>query len=115
MDVVRAGRGYETVSGIPIEADPASLVKVADSLKEYRRWMDLTRLQAVGMISGLRKQVPFVLHGVNGAKLCRYVADFVYVERGQRVVEDTKGVLTAMYKLKKKMLADEYGVAIRES
>ena len=45
----------------------------------------------------------------------KYVADFVYEENGQTVVEDVKGVKTPVYKLKKRMLAEKYGIVIKET
>lgn len=47
--------------------------------------------------------------------MTRYRADFVYVENGERVVEDVKGRITAMYRLKRAWLLAEYGIRIRET
>ena len=44
-----------------------------------------------------------------------YVADFTYLENGQYVVEDFKGMKTDVYKLKKKLLLWRFGLQIRES
>ena len=104
---------------------------VFDSAKEYRRWCDLQLLQASGMISNLRRQVEFPLLPVQrepdtvGPKGGRkkgkviekgvsYVADFVYDEDGQQVVEDTKGMRTREYILKRKLMLYTYGIRIRE-
>jgi hypothetical protein len=89
--------------------------KMFDSQSEYRRWCELVALQQAGKISGLRRQVRFDLHALGGAKLTRYVADFVYVEAGRRVVEDRKGKLTQAYKLRKAWMKAEHGVEIRET
>lgn len=113
VDVIRSGSGFATISGIPFAVDEAE--KIADSLKEYRRLLVLRSFEAAGIISELRTQVDYVLHGPNGAKLCVYVADFVYIENGKEVVEDVKGMKTAMYRLKKKMMRDEYGTEIHET
>lgn len=43
-----------------------------------------------------------------------YIADFVYTCGGEEVVEDAKGVKTAVYQLKKKLMADRYGILIQE-
>lgn len=44
-----------------------------------------------------------------------YVADFVYVTRdGRTVVEDAKGFQTEVYKIKKKLMLQKYGIWIRE-
>lgn len=87
-----------------------------DSKKEAARWIALVAMQRSGTISGLRRQVRIPIR-VNDVIVCRYVADFVYVEAGQRIVEDVKSSFTRMnpvYRLKKKMLA-AMGVEIREA
>jgi hypothetical protein len=43
----------------------------------------------------------------------RYIADFVYVERGAKVVEDCKGVQTPMFRLKARVMLMEYGIEVR--
>jgi hypothetical protein len=60
-------------------------------------------------------QVPFVLvekseHG----RALKYLADFVYFQDGKQVVEDVKGVRTPVYRLKKRLVAEKYGIEIRE-
>lgn len=49
-------------------------------------------------------------------KVATYRADFQYwdCERNELVVEDVKGVRTAMYRLKKKLVEAQYGITIRE-
>jgi hypothetical protein len=84
------------------------------SQKEAGRWVYLSRLQKAGRISGLRRQVTFPLR-VNGAIVARYRADFVYLEDGVRVVEDTKGVRTAVFKLKRRLMMAIYDIEIRET
>ena len=91
-----------------------------DSQKEAARWQELTLLQRTGQISGLKRQVKFELlpsQKVNGEVVERpvtYVADFVYTENGETVVEDTKGFRTKEYILKRKMLLWFYGIQIME-
>lgn len=55
---------------------------------------------------------PMVL---NGVKICDYVADFVvrYAD-GHTSVIDAKGVLTDVYKLKRKMMRAFHGIEIEE-
>ena len=73
------------------------------------------------MIQNLRRQEKFVLipsQKIDGKVVERavhYIADFVYVENGVKVVEDTKGVKTDAYKIKKKLMLKLYGIKIRES
>lgn len=87
--------------------------KSFQSTKEGRRYETLLLLQKAGEIRDLQTQVSYQLHGVKGSKVCRYVADFVYQERGKdgkfyEVVEDVKGRPTDVFKLKKKLFEDEY-------
>lgn len=47
---------------------------------------------------------------------CCYVADFVYhdAHTGELIVEDTKGVRTKDYIIKRKLMLKEYGIKIKE-
>lgn len=85
-----------------------------DSKLEAGRYVELKRMLEAGLIFGLQIQVPFVLE-VNRQLICKYVADFVYVDiDGNRVVEDSKGVMTRDYLLKKKLMRAIHGIDIRE-
>lgn len=84
-----------------------------DSQREATRYSVLKIMQSAGVISGLRLQVPFVIM-VNGVKVCKYVADFVYIEKANQVVEDVKGMKTPTYNLKKKLMKAVYGIEIQE-
>ena len=88
--------------------------KTFHSKKERNRYIDLLLLQKAGQIESLACQVPFDLE-VNGTQIGQYVADFVYYENGQEVVEDVKGVRTPLYKWKRKHFAAHYGKEIRET
>ena len=85
-----------------------------DSAKEARRYGELVLLQRAKVITDLKRQEKFELipsQRVNGKvveRACSYVADFVYKENGEMVVEDTKGVKTEVYKLKKKLFEYRY-------
>lgn len=50
-------------------------------------------------------------------KACRYRADFVYTDlsTGEIVVEDTKGVLTPEYKIKRKLMLYIHGIRVKET
>ena len=92
---------------------------VFDSRREADRYCELKLLQRAGKISDLRLQVPFELQpafAVNGKKVrpIHYIADFVYKENGQYIVEDAKGHRTKEYMLKRKMYAYRYKDEIRE-
>jgi hypothetical protein len=100
------------------------------------RWCELKLLERAGKISDLRRQVEYELipdqyetyerFGKSGNRLkdgiklierrvC-YVADFVYTDlaTGQTVVEDTKGVRTKEYIIKRKLMWFVYKIRITE-
>jgi hypothetical protein len=92
-----------------------------DSVKEYRRFCELRLLERAGAVTDLRRQVKFELipaQRIDGKvveRACGYVADFVYMENGQQVVEDTKGMRTQEYRLKRKLMLWVHGIRIRET
>lgn len=113
---------------------------VFDSKKEAARYEVLKVLQKSGIITDLRLQVPFVLipeqrapeewvpykkpiKGQTGRwkpgktleRPCVYVADFVYQQDGETVVEDVKGRRTKEYKIKKKLMLYQHGIQIKET
>lgn len=114
---------------------------VYDSMKEYERYMELSMLQKAGMISGLRRQVKFVLipakyeetedvftrgkhrgerkRGKLIESECAYYADSVYYDKnGVQVVEDTKGYKKgqaySLFVIKRKLMLQVYGIRIKE-
>ena len=84
-----------------------------DSKAEATRYSVLKVLQSAGVVTQLRLQVPYDL-SVNGVKVCRYIADFVYTMDGKEVVEDVKGMRTPEYKLKRKLMMAVFGIEIQE-
>lgn len=85
-----------------------------DSKREGERYLTLRGLQEEGKISDLRLQVKMPIE-INGVKVCDYIPDFMYLLNGEQVVEDAKGVKTAVYQLKKKLVRACYGITIKES
>lgn len=107
-----------------------------DSRKEARRWNELKLLERAKEISNLQRQVKYVLipaqyetierYSKDGKRLkdgtrlvereTSYVADFVYTDMktGETVVEDTKGVKTKDYILKRKMMLYFHHIRIKE-
>ena len=89
-----------------------------DSLKEARRSQELDLLVAAGEIVNLQRQVPYTLqcafrHRGKHYRDIRYIADFVYREKGNPapVVEDVKSPATRknqVYRLKVKLLLAKY-------
>ena len=106
---------------------------VFDSRRERNRYILLSALQRAGEISDLRMQVTYELlpaiyemeekqlkTKVKKVQRCaqravHYIADFVYKDKeGNEVVEDTKGMRTKEYLLKKKMMRALLGIQIKE-
>jgi hypothetical protein len=93
-----------------------------DSRKEHRRANELRLMQRAGLISNLREQVPYELiptqrdkDGKVLERACSYIADFVYTdEHGNTVVEDTKGVRTEVYRIKRKLMLKVHGICVTE-
>lgn len=98
-----------------------------DSRKEARRAAQLRIMQQQGLIADLREQVSYTLIPAqyrtepNGKRTliersCRYIADFVYTNpiTGQTIVEDTKGVRTKEYIIKRKLMLSVHNIQIRE-
>ena len=105
-----------------------------DSRKEARRYSELLLLQRAGAIRDLELQKKYVLipaqyetyerYGKKGQRLqdgqrlvekeCAYLADFVYKEDGKTIVEDTKGIKTKDYIIKRKLMLYVHGIKIKE-
>ncbi len=88
-----------------------------DSKLEYYHWQELKLLEKAKQITDLKRQVKFVL--IDKSKYGReisYMADFTYIQGGKLVVEDTKSTATKtrLYCLKKRLLAERYGILIKE-
>jgi hypothetical protein len=87
-----------------------------DSAKEARRYGELVLLGKAGQISDLKRQVKFeLIPRIGNERPCNYIADFTYLENGELVVEDVKGVKTDAYKIKKKLMLWVHGIRIKET
>lgn len=104
----------------------------SDSKREAKRKQELELLERSGAISDLNCQVPFELipaqyeypmgdKGKRGRCLeraCSYIADFVYMKDGERIVEDVKGYkgggAYSVYTIKRKLMLERYGIRIKE-
>ena len=105
-----------------------------DSELEWARFVFLSNRQKEGEISGLRRQVEYLLipaqYGTEIRHLktkdkevrvmlerpCSYIADFVYERNGKTIVEDCKGakaIITETAKIKKKLLLWVHGIELR--
>ncbi len=110
--------------------------EVFDSQKEARRYAELKLLEKSGHISELKRQVRYELipsqretstevytrgekkgqfkKGKVIEKPCYYVADFEYIQDEKKVVEDTKGVRTKDYVIKRKLMLWVHKIKIVE-
>lgn len=87
-----------------------------DSKKEAKRYNELKVLEKLKVISNLRLQVPYVLiEKSQYGRSIKYFADFVYLKNGETIVEDCKGMRTPVYRLKKRLMAEKYGIIILET
>ena len=80
---------------------------VFDSKLEGARYKILKTMQDRGEISELEVQVPYECV-VEGKKICKYFADFRYRCGDDVMVEDTKGIITQVFRLKKKLVEALY-------
>lgn len=92
------------------------------SRKEARRYKELLLMERAGVISGLKRQVRYLLiptqYDEDGKRLeysVNYYADFVYYSNGKLIVEDCKGVRTDAYIIKRKLMLSVYGIRIFET
>ena len=115
---------------------------IYDSELEWGRYVFLSNRQKEGEISGLRRQVEYLLipaqYGTEIKHLktkdkevrvllerpCSYIADFVYERNGKTIVEDCKGedkkykgkrfsTQTADFKIKKKLMLYIHNIQIK--
>ena len=108
--------------------------EIYDSKKEAQRHFELMMLQKAGRIKDLKRQVKFELipaqrepdtigkrGGVHKGKVIEnavnYIADFVYTDccSGEQVVEDSKGMRTKDYIIKRKLMLYRHGIRILET
>lgn len=104
-----------------------------DSQKEFRRFHQLRLLECAGRIENLKRQVKYELIPAQYAMLpdrkgklrrscversVTYIADFVYSEDGETVVEDVKGYkggqAYAVFTIKRKLMLHIHGVKVKE-
>ena len=96
-----------------------------DSKKEAFRYQQLKSLEKIHAISDLQRQVKYTLipsqkdeSGKVIEQKCSYIADFVYKQNGQIVVEDVKGYRKggayAVFAIKRKLMLEKYGIRVKE-
>jgi len=80
------------------------------SKKEHKRYVQLKLLQQSGDLLFFLRQVPFHLPGQ-----VKYICDFMnFWKDGSVTIEDVKGLKTAVYETKKKLVEAIYPIKITE-
>lgn len=92
---------------------------VHDSRKEANRWSELLILEKAGLISDLKRQVKYeLIPKQDGERAVYYVADFEYIENGQKIVEDVKGYKEGLayrvFVIKRKLMLYVHGIKVKE-
>ena len=107
-----------------------------DSVKEYRRFCELSQLEKAGEITDLKRQVEFILipaqrepdtvgkrGGIKQGKViehkCSYISDYTYKDKhGKLHIEDVKGYkgggAYSVFVIKRKLMYCVYGIKIEE-
>ena len=90
--------------------------RLFDSKAEAARWQELQMLERAGEITELERQVEYELvPKQKGERAVKYIADFRYIDHdGKTVVEDTKGVKTPVWIIKRKLMLRVHGIRVRE-
>lgn len=95
---------------------------VFDSAREARRWSALILLQRAGKITGLERQVVYVLAPsvkIEGEKRARpamkFTADFRYTQGRCEVVEDSKGFQDTAFRMRQHLMMSVHGIGVRLS
>jgi hypothetical protein len=85
------------------------------SQSEANRYVELKLLERSGQIQNLSLQPRFTLQEgflnvdtLEKERKIEYVADFMYTENNETIVEDVKGMKTADYKIKRKLFLFKY-------
>jgi len=105
-------RSYHKYRAIPTTIDNIRFA----SKKEARRYAELKLLVAAKEVKDLELQPRFPCV-IDGQLVTTYVADFRYIDcrTGRVVIEDSKGVRTPEFKIKKKLVKALLGVDVLES
>lgn len=88
------------------------------SKREMRRHQVLLQMQRDGLISNLRREVPYVLAPAvridrRTKPAIRYYADFVYdTTLDGQIVEDCKGARTTVFSMKRHLMATVHNIQL---
>ena len=92
------------------------------SRKEANRYAELVLMEKAHEITGLERQRKFTLIGAQRdstgrviERPCVYIADFVYKDKtGREIVEDSKGMKTQQYIIRRKLMLYVHGIEVKE-
>lgn len=94
---------------------------VFDSHREARRYQELQLLLRAGEISQLEMQKKYTLIPAQKKpsggteRAVTYTADFVYKDKtGREIVEDSKGMKTQQYIIRRKLMLYVHGIEVKE-
>lgn len=92
-----------------------------DSHREARRYQELQLLLRAGEISQLQMQKKYTLipsqkkPSGGTERAVTYTADFVYKDNtGREIVEDSKGMKTQQYIIRRKLMLYVHGIEVKE-
>jgi hypothetical protein len=99
--------GFDSVRAHKYHAKRTELDGIVfPSLKEASRYSELVLLEHAGEIADLEVDAKTPIRyelAANGHRVCYYRPDFRYREKGRVVVEDCKGFVTPVFRLKAKL------------
>lgn len=107
--MIRRGRRRGKYGAIRTEVDGISFMSRAES----RRYVELRARYQAGEIGDLVLQPKYPIV-IDGQHICWVILDFSYYElpSNRFVIEDVKGVDTAISKLKRKLFENYYGMKV---
>lgn len=111
-------RKYNKYNNIRTEVDGV----VFASKKEAREWVRLCGELKAGHITALDRQIKYqfpdgfggLIRHVKSNRPLTYIADFVYIRNGQKIIADAKGHITPEYKIKAALMKCLLGITIVE-
>jgi len=102
--MIGSGKKKNKYNAIPVIIDGYFF----PSIKEGKRYAELTLLKRAGDIIRFYRQVPFYLPG----KIVYRLDFLIYWKNKEITHEDTKGFQTAVFKIKRKQVEEIYGIKI---
>lgn len=87
--------------------------QIFHSRLEAKHYLQLKMLEKAGKIRDMRTQVPYKLT-CNNILICKYILDFQFYDNELGCIRyvDSKGVITSIFRIKKKFVEAQYGIII---